>query len=73
MNEERKRIDDFVKSFANLSSDEQKEVVKELMPKLCEIVMKDTTMMQEMMPKCMEMMKEMNFPMMTMMSQMMGR
>jgi Glu-tRNA(Gln) amidotransferase subunit E-like FAD-binding protein len=66
-------VNDFVSGFENLSKDEQKEVIKKLMPKFCQIVMKEKTIFQEMMPRCMEMMKGMDFPMKEMISKMMGK
>jgi len=66
-------VNDFVSGFENLSEDEQKEVIKKLMPKFCQIVMEDKAIIQEMMPKCMEMMKGMDFPMKEMMTKMMGK
>ena len=57
------KAEDFVSGFENLSIDEKKEVIKKLMPKFCEIAMKDMSMISEMRPKCMEIMKEMDFPM----------
>lgn len=68
-----READDFISSFKNLSKDQQKEVIKKLMPKFCEILMKDKNIIQEMMPRCMEMMKGMDFPMKEMMSKMMGK
>lgn len=68
-----RKADDFISGFENLSKDEQKEVIKKLMPKFCRVVMKDKTIIQEMMPECMEMMKEVDFPMKEMMSKMMGK
>jgi hypothetical protein len=66
-------VNDFVSGFENLSDDEQKEVIKKLAPKFCQIVMEDKAIIQEMMPKCMEMMKGMDFPMKEMMTKMMGK
>ncbi|MCM8830963.1 MAG: hypothetical protein NC918_02065 [Candidatus Omnitrophica bacterium] len=66
-------VEDFVSSFENLSKDSQKELVKKLMPKFCEILMGDKSIIQEIMPDCMGMMKGMNFPMKEMMSKMMGK
>jgi len=66
-------VDDFVSGFENLSKEEQKEVIKKLAPKFCQIAIKDKTIIQEMMPKCMEMMKGMDFPMKEMMSKIMGK
>ena len=68
-----KKVDDFVSSFKNLSKDEQKEVMKKLIPEFCQIAMEDKSFVQEMMPNCMEMMKGMDFPMKEMMSKMMGK
>lgn len=68
-----RKADDFISGFENLSKDEQKEVIKKLMPKFCEILTKDKNIIQEMMPRCMEMMKGMDFPMKEMMSKMMGK
>ena len=68
-----KKVDDFVSSFKNLSKDEQKEVMKKLIPEFCQIAMEDKSFVQEMMPHCMEMMKGMDFPMKEMMSKMMGK
>lgn len=70
---EKKKAEDFIRGFENLSKDEQKEVIKKLMPKFCEIAMKDKAVIQEMMPECMEMMKGADFPMKEMMSKMMGK
>lgn len=70
---ETKKVVDFLNAFENLSKDEQEEVVKKLMPKICPIVMKDKTMIKEMMPVCMEMMQGIDFPMKEMMSKMMGK
>ena len=72
MNQE-KKVDDFVSRFQNLSKDEQKEVMKKLIPEFCKIAMEDKSFVQEMMPNCMEMMKGMDFPMKEMMSKMMGK
>ncbi|NVM31921.1 MAG: hypothetical protein HWN65_23985 [Candidatus Helarchaeota archaeon] len=66
-------VDDFVSGFENLSKDEQKKVLKKLLPRFCQIAIKDKTIIQEMMPKCMEMMKGMDFPMKEMMSKIMGK
>ncbi len=66
-------VEDFVSSFENLSKDTQKEVVKKLMPKFCQILMEDKSIIQEIIPDCMNIMKEMNFPMKEMMSKMMGK
>ncbi len=66
-------VEDFVSSFENLSKDTQKEVVKKLMPKFCQILMEDKSIIQEIIPDCMDIMKEMNFPMKEMMSKMMGK
>lgn len=68
-----KKVNDFLSSFKNLSKDEQKEVMKELIPEFCQTAMGDQSFIQEMMPRCMEMMKGMDFPMKEMMSKMMGR
>jgi len=68
-----KKVDDFVSSFKNLSKDEQKEVMKKLIPEFCQIAMEDKSFVQEIMPHCMEMMKGMDFPMKEMMSKMMGK
>jgi len=68
-----KKVNDFVSSFKSLSRDEQKEVMKKLIPQFCEIAMQDKSFIQEMMPQCMEMMKGMDFPMKEMMSKMMGK
>lgn len=67
-----KKVNDFVSSFRNLSKDEQKEVMKKLIPKFRQIPMVYKSFVQEMMPHCMEMMKGMDFPMKEMMSKMMG-
>ena len=72
MNQE-KKVNDFVGNFKSLSRDEQKEVVKKLIPEFCQIAMQDKSFMQEMMPQCMEMMKGMDSPMKEMMSKMMGK
>lgn len=66
------KVNDFVSSFKSLSKDEQKEVMRKLIPEFCQAAMKDKSFMQEMMPQCMEMMKGMDFPMREMMSKMMG-
>ena len=68
-----KKVDDFVSSFKNLSKDEQKEVMKKLIPEFCKTAMEDKSFVQEIMPHCMEMMKGMDFPMKEMMSKMMGK
>jgi hypothetical protein len=68
-----KKVDDFVSSFKNLSKDEQKEVMKKLIPEFCKTAMEDKSFVQEMMPNCMEMMKGMDFPMKEMISKMMGK
>ncbi len=68
-----KKVNDFVSSFKKLSKDEQKEVMKKLIPEFCQIAMKDKSLVQEMMPHCMEIMKGMDFPMKEMMSKMMGK
>lgn len=68
-----RKADDFISGFENLSKDEQKEIIKKLMPKFCEIAMKDKTIVQEMMPEFMEIMKGLDFPMKEMMSKMMGK
>jgi predicted choloylglycine hydrolase len=67
-----KKIDDFLSNFRKLSKDEQKEVMKKLIPEFYQLVMQDKSFMQEMMPQCMEMMKGMDFPMKEMMFKMMG-
>ncbi len=58
---ETREAKDFMRDFDNLSEDEQKKVIKKLMPKICEIAMKDRSLIQEMMPECMQMMKGMDF------------
>jgi len=68
-----RKADDFISGFENLSKDEQKEVIKKLVPKFCEIAMKDKIVIQEMMLRCMEMMRGADFPMKEMMSKMMGK
>lgn len=68
-----KKVNDFVSRFQNLSKDEQKEVMKKLIPEFCKTAMEDKSFVQEMMPNCMEMMKGMDFPMKEMMSKMMGK
>ncbi len=70
MNQE-KKINDFVNRFKELSKEEQKEVMKKLIPEFCQTAMRDKSFIQEMMPTCMEMMKGMDFPMKEMMSKMM--
>ena len=72
MNQE-KKVNGLVSSFKNLSKDEQKEVLKKLIPEFCQIAMEDKSPFQEMMPYCMEMMKGMDFPIKEMMSKMMGK
>lgn len=67
------KVNDFISGFENLSQEEQKEIIKKLMPKFCEIAMKDKTVIQQMMPECLEMMKGADFPMKEMMSNMMGK
>jgi len=67
------KADDFISGFENLSQEEQKEIIKKLMQKFCEIAMKDKTVIQQMMPECLEMMKGADFPMKEMMSKMMGQ
>lgn len=71
MNQEEKS-NDFVSRFKGLSREEQKEVMKKLIPEFCQIAVGDRSLMQEMMPRCMEMMRGMDFPMAEMMSKMMG-
>ena len=68
-----RKVNDFVSSFQNLSKDEQKELMKKLIPEFCQTAMKDKSFVQEMMPNCMEMMKGMDFHMKEMMSKMMGK
>jgi len=70
---ETRKADNFIRDFENLSEDEQKKTIKNLMPRFCQIVMKDKTIVQEMMPECMEIMKGLDFPMEEMMSKMMGK
>ena len=53
------RVDDFVRSFKNLSEDEKKEAMKRVIPEFCQTAMEDKEFIQEMMPKCMEMMSRM--------------
>jgi len=67
-----KKIDDFLSNFRKLSKDEQKEVMKKLIPEFCQLVMQDKSFMKEIMPQCMEMMKGMDFPMKEMRFKMMG-
>ncbi len=71
--ERENKANDFVSRFKELSQEEQKKVMKELMPEFCRTTMGDPSFIQEMMPRCMEMMKGMNFPMREMMSRMMGK
>ena len=71
--EREKKVNDFVSRFKELSKEEQKEVMKELIPEFCQTAMGDQSFIQEMMPRCMEMMKGTDFPMKEMMSKMMGR
>lgn len=66
------KVNDFVSSFKKLSKNEQKEVMKKIIPEFCQIAMGDQSFVQEMMPHCMDMMKGMDFPMKEMMSRMMG-
>ena len=66
------KINDFVIRFKELSQEEKKAVMKELILEFCQTGMGDPSFMQEMMPRCMEMMKGMDFPMKEMMSKMMG-
>ena len=68
-----RRVDDFVKRFKNLSEDEKKEFIKQVVPEFCQIAMGDEKFFKEMMPKCMDMMSGMRFPMQEMMSKMMGK
>jgi hypothetical protein len=68
-----RKVNDFVSSFQKLSKDEQKEVMKKLIPEFCQTAMEDKSFVQEMMPHCMEMMKGMDFPMKEMMSKTMGK
>jgi hypothetical protein len=68
-----KKVNDFVSNFKSLSKNEQKEVMKKLIPEFCQTAMGDKSFVQEMMPRCMEMMKGMDFSMKEMMSKMMGR
>jgi hypothetical protein len=70
--EQRSKVNDFVSRFKELSKEEQKKAMKELIPEFCQTAMGDPSFMQEMMPRCMEMMKGMDFPMKEMMSKMMG-
>ena len=67
------RVDDFIKSFENMSKDEKKEIIRKLMPKFCRIVMENKDIIQEIMPECMEMMKGIDLPMKEMMFKMMGK
>jgi hypothetical protein len=67
------KVNEFVERFRKLSQNEQKEVMKKLIPEFCQIAMGDRAFMQEMMPRCMEMMRGMDFPMKEMMAKMMGR
>ncbi len=69
----RKSIEDFLQVFNNFSEQEKGEVIKILMPKFCEIIMKDKSIIQRIMPDCMKMMKGMNFPMKDMMSNIMDK
>ncbi|MGB9630241.1 MAG: hypothetical protein ACPL6D_16425 [Thermodesulfobacteriota bacterium] len=69
---QKEKINDLVNNFMNLSKEEQKEVMKRIIPEFCQIAMQDKSFMMEMMPRCMEMMKGMDFPMKEMMSKMMG-
>jgi len=71
--ERENKVNDFVSRFKELSQDEQKEVMKKLIPEFCQTAMEDESFVQEMMPNCMEMMKGMDFPMKEMMSKMMGK
>jgi hypothetical protein len=71
------KVEDILEAFDNLAPEQQKELLKQLAPKFCEIMMNDKTLMQDMMqgmmPKCMDMMPTMNFPMNAMMATMMGK
>lgn len=67
------KVNEFVESFKKLSQNEQKEVMKKLIPEFCQVAMGDRSFMQEMMPRCMEMMRGMDFPMKEMMAKMMGK
>jgi hypothetical protein len=67
------KVEDILEAFDNLAPEQQKELIKQLAPKFCEIMMNDKTLMQDMMPKCMDMMQTMNFPMNAMMATMMGK
>ena len=49
---ETRKADDFIRGFENLSEDEQKKTIKNLMPRFCQIAMKHKTVIQEMMPEC---------------------
>jgi len=71
--ERENKVNDFVSRFKELSQEEQKKVMKELMPEFCQTAMEDESFVQEMMPRCMEMMKGTDFPMKEMMSKMMGK
>lgn len=70
---EARKAGDFIAGFENLSEDEQKEAIKNLMPKFCQIAMKDKSIIEGIIPECMEMVKGMDFPMREMMSKMMGK
>ena len=71
------KVEDVLNAFENLTIEKQKELIKQLAPKFCEIMMNDKTLMQDMMqgmmPKCMDMMQTMNFPMNAMMATIMGK
>ena len=66
------KVDNFVKSFKDLSENDKKEAMKQIMPGFCQIAMKDKAFMQEMMPNCISMMKDMDVSMKEMMSKMMN-
>ncbi|MCM8820516.1 MAG: hypothetical protein NC932_00995 [Candidatus Omnitrophica bacterium] len=69
----KRKATDFISGFEKLSMDEQKEVIKKLMSKFCQMAMEDENIIQEMMPECMEMMKRMDFSMKGMMCKMMDK
>lgn len=71
--EQGNKANDFVSRFKELSQEEQKRVMKEIIPGFCQTAMGDPSFIQEMMPRCMEMMKGMDFPMKEMMFKMMGK
>lgn len=46
------------KELQNLSPEERAQILKDLMPELCRMIMSDPVLMQQMMPRCQEMMRD---------------